>query len=207
MSYPVIELNQKTVTGKIANRVLRQQGQIPVILYGKEGTFQGSIPVIIAKKLVANYYFMTQVFNINLGGKTYLCISKEVQFNPVSDVPDHFDFKIVAENDKIIVKVPVAIVGQEKSIGLKRGGHVIVNSYNVKLNTKVGYIPKEVNVDISDSIIGSKYYLSDLKIENATMIYNCLVARVSGRQTKEAEATTKPASATPEVAKPAAGTK
>ena len=185
MSHPVIELVKRSKTGKVENQNLRKKGYVPVVLYGKNENVMGAIPVVLAKKMVEVYYFMTQVVNIKIDGKNYLCIPKDVQFNPVTDNPDHFDFKIVELEEKIVVSVPVVVVGQEKSVGIKRGGHVVLNAYNIKLNAKVGHIPREVEVDVSDSVIGSKYYVADLKIQNATPIYDCLIAKVAGRQVKE----------------------
>jgi large subunit ribosomal protein L25 len=207
MEYPIIELNTRTKTGKMANLSLRKAGEVPVVLYAKNGdNFMGSLPIVAAQKLVANYSFLTQVFTVKLDGKNHLCIPRDVQFNPVTDKPDHFDFKIVALNDKIIVSVPTVVIGKENSVGLKRGGNVFMTSYNVKLRAIVGSIPSTVEIDVSDSVIGSKYYLRDLKIPNATPVYDCLVVKVSGRQTKEEAAApgAAPAVATPAPVKKAA---
>ncbi len=201
MTHTVIKLNTRVKTGKMANKYLRDSGELPVVLYGKNGdNFMGSLPTVLARKLVADYSFLTRVFNIELDGKTYLGIPRDVQFNPISDVPDHFDFKIVDSKDTIVVNVPVVVSGKEHSVGLKRGGNVFITSYNVKLKTTVEHIPNEVEVNVADSVIGSKYYLADLKIPNAVPLYNCLVVKVSGRQTKDAVAETTAASSTPAVA-------
>ena len=62
MEYPVIELNTRTKTGKMANASLRKTGEVPVVLYAKNGdNFMGSLPIVTAQKLVANYSFLTQV--------------------------------------------------------------------------------------------------------------------------------------------------
>ena len=79
--------------GKGAARACRRDGRVPAVIYGgkKEAVNISIHPVELEKALdVADFYKST--INIAVDKKTEKVICKDVQFDPVSDMPIHVDF-------------------------------------------------------------------------------------------------------------------
>src|SRR3954451_8474183 len=111
--------------GKGAARAVRRQGRVPAVIYGAG---QPPEPIALdfnlAKQLIFAGRFLTTVFEIDVEGRKTRAIPRDYQLDPVKDLPVHIDFLRLAEGQAIRVTVPVHIVGQETSPGVKRGGTV-----------------------------------------------------------------------------------
>ena len=126
---------------------------------------------------------MTRIYQINVDGKSLNCVLKEVQFNPANDLPMHIDFKEVKKGDKVIVRVPVRVVNKDVCPGVKNGGDVYVLSYNVSLKCDVEKIPYAIEIDVKDSNMGEKFFLSDIKLpEGCSIIKDVILIRIAGRR-------------------------
>ena len=126
---------------------------------------------------------MTRIYEINVDGKKISCVLKEVQFNPANDLPRHIDFQEVEKGDKVIVNVPVRVINKDICPGIKNGGDVYVLSYNVALKCDVENIPYAIEVDVKDSNMGEKFFLSNVKIpEGCSIIKDVILIRIAGRR-------------------------
>ena len=144
---------------------------------------------------------MTRIYEINVDGKKISCVLKEVQFNPANDLPRHVDFQEVEKGDKVIVNVPVRVINKDICPGVKNGGDVYVLSYNVALKCDVENIPYAIEVDVKDSNMGEKFFLSNVKIpEGCSIIKDVILIRIAGRRVIKdvAKEETTDASATPD---------
>ena len=144
---------------------------------------------------------MTRIYEINVDGKKISCVLKEVQFNPANDLPRHIDFQEVEKGDKVIVNVPVRVINKDICPGVKNGGDVYVLSYNVALKCDVENIPYAIEVDVKDSNMGEKFFLSNVKIpEGCSIIKDVILIRIAGRRVIKdvAKEETTDASATPD---------
>ena len=161
---------------------------------------------------------MTRIYEINVDGKKYECLLKEMQFNVRNDTPYHFDFMEVKKGDVVKISVPVRIMNKATCPGVKNGGDVYMLAYNVDLRCDVEKIPYAIEVDVGTSNVGAKFFLKDVVIpEGCKMIKNVILCRVAGKRviadtetatadaTATAEGATATATATTEV-KPAEAT-
>lgn len=195
----------RTNAGKGVARALRREGKVPAVLYGK-----GSEPVSLA--LSANEVrltykkgrFRSKLVELKLDGKAVKALPRDVQFHPVTDVIEHVDFLKVDDKTTIHVFVPVKFTGNEKSIGLKRGGVLNVVRHEIEFVCKADSIPAAIEINIADLDIGSSVHINDLKLPaNVTPVIkrNFTIATIAGRSKDEPEA----AAATDAAAAPAAG--
>jgi large subunit ribosomal protein L25 len=79
--------------GKGAARACRREGRIPAVIYGgkKDAVNISLHPVELEKALdIADFYKST--ITIALDKKNEKVVCKDVQFDPVSDMPIHVDF-------------------------------------------------------------------------------------------------------------------
>ena len=104
-------------------RSLREQGNIPAIVYG--GTDQNqkiSISKRIIRSLINKENFLSNILTLNIDGKHENVLPKEIKYDVVSDEPIHIDFLRIIKGAKVILEIPVKFINNEKSPGLKRGG-------------------------------------------------------------------------------------
>lgn len=180
----------RNISGKGAARAARRNGQVPVVLYANNQT-----PVhatVDANQLSLAYTkggFMNKIVSVEVSGKTYFGIPREVQTHPVSDKIEHADFQQVDAKSEVKVLVPVSIIGAEKSLGMKRGGVLNVVSHQVALLCNVTKIPAKIEIDVTNLNIGSSIHLSDVALPDGVKPANkrvdATIVSISGRAADE----------------------
>jgi len=87
------------------------------------------------------------------------------------------------------VVVPVHVVGQENSPGVKRGGTLQIVEHSVELLVPSDAIPDYVEASVANLDIGSSIHLSDITLPNGakpTSAENVTLVTVSGVKEEEA---------------------
>ncbi len=205
----------RDVSGKGPARTLRRAGRIPAIIYGKN-----SQEIRIStdlKELTTQYekgHFTSKVMDISIDGNVIRVLPRDVQLDPVSDVPLHVDFLRINQGEQVSVMVGVRFINAEKSPGLKRGGVLNIVRRDIELICDVDKIPEKIVIDLGELQIGDTVHISHVALPQGTSpaIKNrdFTIATVVGRtestedETKTADAAATPAATT--AAAPAAGT-
>src|SRR5215207_2694797 len=191
--------------GKGAARAVRRQGHVPAVIYGG-----GAPPEPIAidfnqmKLAIFAGHFLTTIFEIDVDGKKTRALPRDYQLDPVKDFPIHIDFLRLAEGQQIRVTVPVHVVGQETSPGIKRGGTVQIVQHSLDLMVPTDAIPEFVEVSVAELDIGDTIHLSDVTLPERTRAIGqedvtiaTLVVPTVTREEPAAEAAAAPAAETP----------
>jgi large subunit ribosomal protein L25 len=153
--------------GKGAARAVRRQGQVPAVIYGAGQAAEAiALDFNQTKQLIFAGHFLTTIFEIDVDGQTTRAIPRDYQLDPVRDFPVHVDFLRLAQGQAIKVVVPVHVVGQEKSPGVKRGGALQIVEHSVELLVPSDAIPDFIEVSIADLEIGSSVHLNDIALPN-----------------------------------------
>lgn len=93
MSEITFNANLRENAGKGAARACRREGRIPAVIYGNKKTpVNISLHPVELEKALDLRDFYKSVITISLNGKSEKVICKDVQFDPVSDMPIHVDF-------------------------------------------------------------------------------------------------------------------
>jgi large subunit ribosomal protein L25 len=166
--------------GKGAARAVRRQGRVPAVLYGGGQAAEAiALESNLTKQLIFAGHFLTTVFEIEVDGRKTRAIPRDYQLDPVKDFPIHVDFLRLAEGQAIKVVVPVHVVGQDRSPGVKRGGTVQVVEHSVELLVASDQIPDFIEASVADLDIGSSVHLEDITLptgakstspENVTLV-------------------------------------
>ena len=169
----VISLQATSRTsGKGAARAARRQGQVPCVLYGDN---KAAVSFATSEKslLPLIYTNRTHRVKVDLDGRKWECILKDVDFHPVTDRPVHADFQILRPNKPITISVPVRYVGT--STGQSQGGipRFVLNELSISCLPRD--IPSQIDVDVTDVDIGKAIHVRDLELDN-------LEVRVPGDQ-------------------------
>src|SRR5262245_55933034 len=101
----------------------RRDGKVPGVVYGDAR--EAETIALDARELsivIGRGKFLSTVFDLDVGGKKARVIPREVQLDPVKDIPIHVDFQRIGAGARIRVNVPVRFANESLSPGLKRGG-------------------------------------------------------------------------------------
>ncbi|MCE2503671.1 MAG: 50S ribosomal protein L25 [Chlorobi bacterium] len=154
--------------GRSNARALRRQGIVPGVFY-----FHGedSIPLAVHELALRLLIATSESHLVNLkldDGSEKLCILKEVVVDPITDRPVHFDLMGVAAGEVIKVGVPIALTG--RSAGQAEGGIVQLILHELDIEVLPKNLPEYVEVDITELNIGDSIHVSELSLENATIL-------------------------------------
>jgi large subunit ribosomal protein L25 len=94
-----------------------------------------------------------------------------VQFDPVSDRPIHFDLQGLRENEKLIIEVPVVLVGGTPQ-GVRDGGMLQQTIHKLKVSCLPKDIPEKVEVDVSALAMNHSVHVRELNVPNVTILDN-----------------------------------
>ncbi|MFP4517903.1 MAG: 50S ribosomal protein L25/general stress protein Ctc [Oceanicaulis sp.] len=165
MSDIVLSVEVRDRTGKGGARQARRDGFVPGTLYGGDQD-----PVSIALKnnelikAINSGKLLANMITIDHKGETQTVFARDVQFDPVKDLPLHVDFQRVSAKDIIAVEVSVNFVGEEDAEGIKRGGVLNVVRHAIEVNCPAGQIPEAIVVDVSGLDIGDSVHISDVSL-------------------------------------------
>ena len=200
MKTVTIEGQLRTETGKKFTRALRSQGLVPGVIYGGSQEVNFAATVLSFKNLVYTSEF--QLAQINVEGKSYRCILKDVQLNKVSDELAHLDFLELVENKKVVATIPIKFTGI--AAGVKGGGKLVTKMKTLRIKTLPKYLKENIEVDLTNLELNENIRVEDVKDPNYEVLNSPripIASVVMTRILKQEEATIAPAAT---VAAPAA---
>lgn len=150
----------RTDLGKKATKAVRNSGKIPCVLYGTSGLVHFSVTGGSVKHLVYTPAF--KLAEIDVEGKTYSAILKDIQFHPVTEEILHLDFLRLEKDQSVKVEVPVQFTGN--SPGVRLGGKLQKNLRRVKIKTTPEHLVDHLTVDVSDLELGHSVRVRDINV-------------------------------------------
>ncbi|MFA6456193.1 MAG: 50S ribosomal protein L25 [Bacteroidota bacterium] len=169
MSEVVLNATVRSEKGKAANR-LRYDDKIPGVYYsrGEENINITATPLAM-KPLI--YTTNTHLISLKLdNGVSKTCILRDVQFDPITDRPVHFDLQGVKENEALTVQIPVILQGSPK--GVKDGGTLQFIMHKVRVSCLPKFIPEHIELNVAELGMNDSIHVRDIKIENVTILDN-----------------------------------
>ena len=85
--------------GKNESKKLREEGNVPSVVYGGKEQIHFHSPMILFRDLI--YTPGANFVKLNIEGKIKNAILQDIQFHPVSEIILHADFLELSENKKI----------------------------------------------------------------------------------------------------------
>ncbi len=152
--------------GKSSTKKLRASGNVPCVIYGGNENLHFSVFENDLKHLI--YTPNVYAVDLNVDGKSYKAILKDIQFHPVTDHVIHVDFMEVFDNKPTVVKIPVEITGS--SIGIKNGGKLRLRRRNLRVKGMVKDIPDTLKIDITKVDIGDVVKVEDVTYSNLEIL-------------------------------------
>jgi large subunit ribosomal protein L25 len=152
--------------GKQASKQLRNEAQVPGVVYGGKEQIHFYTPMAILKDLIytPHAYFV----KLNLEGTIHSCILQDIQFHPVSEVIVHIDFLRIFEDKQIKMDIPTVLVGDAP--GVVKGGSLVHKKKKLSVVAYPKDMPDIIPVDISGLDVGQMVRVSHIKAENYTIL-------------------------------------
>ncbi len=190
-AFSTINATERNVGKKSSVKNLLKNKMVPGVIYLKSGNSVSVSASFNEMNAIANDPSgKARLYEVKLGGKSIYCILKDMQFMQIVDTPRHFDLMQVEAEDIVRVNIPIRVLNKEICPGVKSGGDIYRLVYNVDLKCKANDIPYAIEIDVKDCQMGTKIFLSDVKLaDGCQIINNPLLIRVAGKRViKETEA-------------------
>lgn len=159
MSENKIAAVSRTEFGKGAARRTRRAGLVPAVLYG-----HGTDPVHISlpgHDIALALRVANALLTISVDGATdLLALPKQVQRDPIRGTLEHVDLVLVRRGEKVIVEVPLIVVGELAEVGLMLN----VDQQTLALEVEATHIPESIEVNVAGLGAGDRITVADLTL-------------------------------------------
>jgi large subunit ribosomal protein L25 len=151
--------------GKADAKAARKAGNVPCIIYGGKENVHFTADSRKFKKLI--YTPNVYVVNVEVDGKTYETIMKDVQYHPISDQILHVDFQLLTERP-VLVHLPVRLNGTP--IGVRNGGKLALNLRTLMVKCDPRKLGDAMFIDVEKLRIGQSIKVEELTLDNGTIM-------------------------------------
>jgi len=156
----------RTLSRRGGVKQLRAAGRVPAIIYGRQAKPQNL--EVNAKELEELlHHSASENVLVDLSVESdarpkRLALVQEIQHHPLEGDMLHVDFHEVAENEKVIVHVPLETTGE--AVGVKTGGGVLEHVlFKLKVRSLPKDLPEQIVVDVGHLELGKAIHLGEIK--------------------------------------------
>lgn len=210
----VIKAEGRPSNGKSGARAVRREGKVPAVIYGGDVTEQETVALDANElsKTIARGRFLASVFELEVDGRKLKAIPRDVQLDPVRDIPLHVDFQRIGADNQVRLRVPVRFYNDLLSPGLKRGGVLNVVRREIEVWAPADKVPEVFEVNLEGLEIGRSIHISSVQLPEGVSPTiqgrDFTIATIAGSSAKgDAEESTPAAGAAAAAAAPAADAK
>jgi large subunit ribosomal protein L25 len=165
MAEIILNVDVRDGVGTGGARAARRAGMVPGILYGGD-----KAPVAISvnekdfRKSLYTGKLLGHLVTLKYGSETQPVIARDVQFDPVSDRPLHFDLMRVDAKQTIKIEVPVHFINEDQCKAFRQGGSLEIVRHSVEISVQADHIPEDLVVDLAGHKLGDTIRFSDIKV-------------------------------------------
>jgi large subunit ribosomal protein L25 len=166
MSETKLEAEPRTEFGKGAARRIRRDDKVPAVLYG-----HGTDPVHITlpghdTMLALKHGGANALLAITLEGKEQLALPKQVQRDPIKGFLEHLDLILVRRGEKVVVDIPIIVVGEAAPETLVNTEHATVS-----VEAEATHIPESIEVSVEGAEAGHQVLAKDLELPSGSTLH------------------------------------
>lgn len=149
----------RTDLGTKYAKQLREQGQVPCVMYGGDHPVHFYAPTLAFRDLV--YTAEARMASIEVEGKTFNAVIQDMQFHVLNDSLTHVDFIQVLEGKPVTIQVPMILTGNAR--GVRSGGKMKFTLRNLKVKGLINDLPSSIEHDITELRIGQAIRVAEIK--------------------------------------------
>lgn len=158
-----LEVKERAVRPRSLRNQLRHSGQVPAVVYGYEIE---STPISVEEKELTKILRdngANAVITMTVGGKKINTLLFKAQLDTFTNQMKHVEFLAVNMKEATEVEAEIVLVGEAE--GVKAGGVLAQNLYNVLVSATPDKLPERVEVDVTKLTIGDAITVADLPKE------------------------------------------
>ncbi|MEM9810626.1 MAG: 50S ribosomal protein L25/general stress protein Ctc [Pseudomonadota bacterium] len=161
----IFDCEPRKRSGTGGSRAVRRDGWVPAIVYGGD---EEPLNIKLRYNQILKAYQTGKLIDvlsyIDLEGSKQSVIGRDIQVDPVKDLPMHVDLMRVSAKTRVTVNVPVRFLNEETSPGLKAGGVLNVVRHEIEVIAPATEIPEAFEVDLAEAEMDDS-----LKISSVTL--------------------------------------
>ena len=185
-----IAAQSRTEFGKGASRRLRREDLVPAVMYG-----HGSDPVHLTMPghdTLLALRTANALLSISIdGGEPQLALPRQVQRNPLKGTLTHVDLLVVKRGEKVVVEVPLVIIGEEDL----DEGIVMADMMSIELEVEATRIPANIEINVAGWEVGRQLTAGELELpegaaytgEDEDLVLSINVVREEAAEPEEGE--------------------
>jgi large subunit ribosomal protein L25 len=160
-----ISAETRTQFGKGAARRIRRDDKVPAVIYG-----HGNEPVHLTlpghdTMMALKHGGTNALLYIDVEGKTYIALTKQVQSDPIKGFLEHIDFVEVKKGEKVTVEIPVHVLGESKADAM-----TVTELNTVSVEAEATNIPEYIEVSVEDAEVGFHVLAKDLALPEGSLL-------------------------------------
>lgn len=170
MATAQLSATPRTGTGKGSARSLREQGQVPAIIYG-----HGRDPQPLAintrelEKLLDRISAESTVIELSLDGTSARTLIREIQRHPFKRQILHVDFQELVAGEKVTVNIPIVLTGIPD--GVRNDGGILDQTMrDLAVEVDPSNIPNHLEIDVTNLRIGDSVHVRDIALPEGVAI-------------------------------------
>ncbi len=197
-----LEAKIREKTGKNFAKKLRKEGKIPGTVYG---ALEQPISIWVEEKrlneVINKLRGRLLLVDLKMGKEKFPSLIKSLQRDSLSDRFIHVDFIHLHKGESIHANVPVILKGEP--VGLKKGGILDHNLYEIEVKGTLENLPHHIEVDVSELDVGESILVKDLNLKKVDILTHpetVIVSIIAPRGVEEVEEVTEEAEEGEEIA-------
>lgn len=167
-----LKAHPREETGKGAARKLRQNGQVPAVVYGREAdTIHLTLDTQDTEHLFRRISVDNTIVEIDLEGEKapIQTLVREIQTHPWKANLLHVDFYRIEAGVAVDVDVPLHLIGTP--VGVKMEGGVLEQViHDLPMRCIPSKIPEVIEVDVSEMEVNDVLHVSDIEFEEGVEV-------------------------------------
>ena len=155
----------RTEFGKGAARRARRDALVPTVLYG-----HGADPIHLnmesrAFAKVIREHGTNAVVTLDVEGAEHLALVKTVVIHPIRNYIEHVDLLTVKRGEKVIVEVPVVLVGESAPQTI-----VFQDVTTIRIEADALNIPEEIQISIAGLAAGTQILAGEVELPTGSTL-------------------------------------
>jgi large subunit ribosomal protein L25 len=172
MEKVILKAEKRELTGKQV-KVLRREGKLPAVIYGKGIE---STPIVLDRKETTTKLgkvSSSTILTIDLAGKEQPTLVREIQKDFIKNEIIHIDFLAVSLKEKLRTAVSINLTGESPALK-EYDAMVVPGIEHIEVECLPQDLPESITVDLSTlKEIGDAIYVKDLPaIANVEFLTN-----------------------------------
>ena len=160
-----LNVTSRENAGRGVARRLRAEGRIPACIYSKGNSRSISLSAVEFRELRRSFSGAALIELVDETGKKALTHIQEVQRNVIKNSINHIDFHEIERGELFVAHVPVNLVGENESVGVRNEGGILDHkTHSLEVRCTPSKMPDRIDVDVRKLAVGEAVHVRDLAV-------------------------------------------